>query len=481
MLVLALESSTSSAKAMLYDTEAGPVLSASRRYDPSFSLDGASDTEAIFQLTMEMGRQVAEGKDVAAIGISSVWHTLAVLDSARRPVDKTYMWNYLVPSASCARARQDHALTDELYSRTGCVPHTTYVRQLLRYFRENGMDLSDKLFETQGAYTIRRLTGEPVETPNVMSGGGLINLRELKYDPFALEYAGIREDQLVPLGDYESVRPLSAAGAEMLGISPGIPVVPPFSDGSLNQIASAAAVVGRMTLSMGTSGAIRMTTAQPVLPSAHELWCYAGVVDYMSGAAINGACNCIDWFRDKFLGGRMSFAELDEGPEFSPDVPVFLPFLFGERNPGWRDDRIGGFLDVGPEHTSREMYRAVQMGVLFNLYQCYEALTREVGQPKEIYVSGGILNSPRWTQMLSDIFGTTMYSVNNRDASLVGASVLAMHAAGAQEDIRAFTRDIQGAAPVLPRDEYTNRYAALYQRYLELYSLTGTLTPPHQS
>ena len=33
-----------------------------------------------------------------------------------------------------------------------------------------------------------------------------------------------------------------------------------------------------------------------------------------------------------------------------------------------------------------------------------EALVREDGVPEKIYVSGGITNSDRWLQMLSDIF-----------------------------------------------------------------------------
>ena len=73
------------------------------------------------------------------------------------------------------------------------------------------------------------------------------------------------------------------------------------------------------------------------------------MTDWMSGAAVSGACNCIDWFREKFMGGRMSFAELDLGEELPGRMPVFLPFLFGERNPGWNDGRMGGFVDRAAE------------------------------------------------------------------------------------------------------------------------------------
>ena len=64
-------------------------------------------------------------------------------------------------------------------------------------------------------------------------------------------------------------------------------------------------------------------------------------------------------------------------------------------------------------------------------------LTQNVGVPQEIYVSGGILNSRRWTQMAADIFGTRMLCVKNLNASCAGAAVLAMHAAGVMDDVRA--------------------------------------------
>lgn len=470
MLVLALESSTSSAKAMLYDAERGALRTRTTRYAPEFCRDGVSGTEEVFRQTMAAGREVAEGEQIDAIALCGIWHSIAICDSKLRPDDGTFAWNYMAPSELCRRAREDDALTGELYRRTGCMPHVTYVRQTLRYLRESGMNLANKKLMTQGGYNFLRLTGESLETRNIMSGTGLLNIHDLNYDPFALEYAGVTEAQLPPLGDFTNLGRLNAEGARLLGLREGIPVVPAHADGALNQIASGAAKPGRMTLSIGTSGAIRMTVNAPVLPKGRELWCYFGVTSPISGAAISSACNCVDWFRETFMAGRTDFAELDEGAALPEDMPTFLPFVFGERNPGWRDDRLGGFMDVRPSHTFREMYRALQAGILFNLYQCFEALVKETGRPGEIYASGGVLNSPRWTQMTADIFGQEIRCVKNRDASTIGAAALALHAAGALEDVREFSQGTEGARIVSPNPALRERYAKLYARYLELYA-----------
>lgn len=63
----------------------------------------------------------------------------------------------------------------------------------------------------------------------------------------------------------------------------------------------------------------------------------------------------------------------------------------------------------------------------------------------------GALNSALWTQMTADIFGQDIRCGKDRDASTIGAAALALHAAGALEDVRDFTGGGQGqSSPTLP-------------------------------
>ncbi|MEA4912627.1 MAG: FGGY-family carbohydrate kinase [Oscillospiraceae bacterium] len=473
MLILALESSTSSAKALLFDPENGVVDTADAPYDDNGLIleQGVTDTDGVFRLTASLGKRLAEGKTVDAVALCGTFHSMAVCGGAMDG-GKTYAWNYMAPSALCARARADAALVDRLYNATGCMPHVTYMRQTMRYLRENGLDLSDKLLPSQGAYNFYKLTGAFCESVSTASGFGLLNIHTLDYDADALAYAGVRRGQLGALVTYKDTRPLSDAGAKLLGIRSGVPVVAAHPDGALNQIANGAAVVGRMTLSIGTSGAIRLTSDHPILPENKDLWCYYGVTDWLSGAAISSACNCINWFKETCLGDRYSFKELEREEDVGQPIPVFLPFVFGERCPGWRDDRLGGFMEVTPAHTAVELHRALQAGILFNLYQCYEVLCRDVGAPDRIIVSGGVLNSKQWTQMIADIFRHELTLVKNINASSVGAAVLGAHAAGALGDVTAYTAEIDGARTVAPRAELADYYAQQYRRYLRWYALT---------
>ena len=188
---------------------------------------------------------------------------------------------------------------------------------------------------------------------------------------------------------------------------------------------------------------------------------------WLSGAATNGCCNCIDWYKDHAFGQDVSYGEIEKGITDRETNPVFLPFLFGERCPGWNDERKGGFLEILPKHKANDLYLAVQEGVLFNLYHCYKMLTKVNEPPKRIKFSGGILHSPAWAQMCADIFQKDLEVDDNEQGSLLGGAVLAMELAGVIGDVRDF--DPAPAKIIHPNPEMADFYEKKFERYLKCY------------
>jgi gluconokinase len=459
--VLILESSTSAAKAMLYGR--GVTAIESEPYTPEIDKNGRQDTERVYLSTLRAGRKAARGNDVEAIAVSGVWHSIAVCDASMKPAAPTYTWAFTGAADICRKARTDAGFVSDIYRRTGCVPNVTYSPYALKYLSQNGLDLSDKLLSSQAGYNFFRMTGERLESRNIVSGMGLLNLSSGKYDEAALDYAEIRSDQLCPLADYKTSRPLSKETADYLGLPAGIPVVPPHSDGALNQMGNSACRPGIMTFSVGTSAALRLFSKIPLFSEPAATWCYAGIEDFLSGAATAGACNCVNWFKDVFLKGKMSFEELESDLLNDAATPVYLPFLFGERCPGWEDSRMGGFYDIRPEFTATDMFRAIAEGVLFNIYQCYEILEKLDGPPDKIILSGGILNSEKWTQMAADILGREFAVSRNSQASLLGGASLALYACGALDSPWDF--GLETSKFVSPRLRARDRYLEKYARY----------------
>ena len=468
MQVLVLEASTSAAKALVYDLELGVVAEEGEAYSPEIDSGGVHDAHQVYLSMMRLGRKAAAGRDIAAIGVGGVWHTILACDSAMNPVSRTYLWNFTGTDAISRSVRNQTEKAREIYRQTGCMPNITYQPYAILYMKEQGLDVRGKLFASQGGYNFFRLTGERLETKCITSGMGLLNTHKLRYDEGVMEMCGVTPEQFGELADYRSVRPLQKEAAEALGVAAGIPVVPPHADGALNQLGNGAMRPGRMTFSVGTSAAIRLSTAKPVLSDPPATWCYVGVEGWMSGAATNGACNCINWFKEDFLQNKWSFDELGSGLLDSGPTPVFLPFLFGERCPGWEDTRRGGFQDLTGQDSVASLFRAMSEGILFNVYQCYQILTKLDGVPNRIILSGGILNSKDWMQMAADIFQREIEISDSAQASMLGAAALALYAAGALESPNDFV-DVE-QEKVFPRPASEGRYEEKYQRYLDFYN-----------
>jgi len=471
MHILALESSTTSAKAMLYNAADGTCEVRSQAYRLRHGDVSIHDAEDVFRETIQLGREMSAGKEIGAVALSGTWHSVMLCDHAMKPQTPVYHWSYTGAAALCQKLRRDQRYVRSYYQKTGCMVNAIYPYFKLRLLAEQGYDLKNYRILGQGTYNTYRLTDEWVVSDCIASGTGLLNIRDKTYDMELLEDLGIQPSQLGGLVTYKDTAPLSEGGATLLGLPAGIPVVPTISDGALNQVGSGALRESVMTFSVGTSGAIRLTTKRPVIPEIPSTWCYLAPGTWLSGAATSGCCNCIDWFKSQICENAVSYEELDRGAAGAvKEIPVFLPFLFGERCPGWDDKRSAGFFSIKPAHTKADLYRALLEGVLFNLYQCYEVLRKTNGTPSKIKLSGGILNSPIWLQMCADIFGVEMEADKVAHASLLGAVALARENLGLIPDLSRVSSS--GGRLITPNPDMTAAYEEKYARYLDCYHRT---------
>jgi gluconokinase len=472
MIILALEASTTSAKALLFDTVAGTVEVRGRRFDLPGSDAAVRDAEAIFAQLTALGRELAGGAAVDLIVLSGTWHGLTL----RRPTDLSAVtpvmeWPYAGAQDLCARLRSDEKFTRWFYERTGCMVNASYPSFKLAYLREQGISPVGLLALDQPTFTFARLTRQVWMSASLASGTGLMNAHTGTWDSEViarLELSGVELPALRPDTD---TAPLTAEAATLLGVPPGIPVLIPGPDGGLNQVGELATGVGDMTLSMGTSGALRFATPQPSFSRTMSTWSYRSPAGPLSGAATSGCGNCVDWAKERFFGAATDYAAIE--PTLTADardLPAFMPFLFGERSPGWQDQRRGGLLELQPHHSRVDIYQGVLQGVAYSLYHCFTELIAVNGHPRRIVLSGGVLASPFWTQLTVDIFGVPMELSARQHSSILGAVRMGLRASGQPERHPA----IDGAPlrVVEPREHLRAHYGAGFARYLDHYART---------
>ncbi len=471
MAILVLEASTSAAKAMVYEPQKGVVNMITRMYPESVSDGSAIEADGMMAMIFEIGNEAAAGYDIEVVALNCTWHSVLITDSSIRPKTRILTWAWRDASAIAMPIRANEELTRTLYYETGCMPHAIYPLYKLMLLQKQDMIKPDDKVLDQGSFLYHRLTGELRASTSLISGTALMNTHNLDWNQHTIEMAGISVNQLPELQRYSkenTYATLLPEAARLLGVKPGIPVGLPYPDGSMNQVGAGALKPGIMTLSVGTSGALRVTSDKPILPQSPGTWCYYAPDRYICGAATNGATNCVDWFKITF-SPEMSYKEMDN-MVLRADMstpPTFLPFLYGERCPGWMDSRRGGFAGILAAHRLPELYAALLEGILFNLYQCYELLTTATDAPYEIRISGGINNSRIWSQMAADLWNQPLRIAKSSQASLLGGAAMGMAALGLINSPEDFEGD--RGLPSEPNPENSALIRARYQQYLEFY------------
>ncbi len=475
MNYLAIELSTASAKAMIYSAERGVLAVKSESFPPEVSDMASQDAEgawaALTRCVLSVRGQSSE--EIAAVGICTTWHSILFLDEKRKPLDRIYTWANSAASPTVAKYRADAELCRSYYQRTGCMVNATYPYWQYAHFRDTRPDLIEKTayLSSQQEFLFERLTGEIAASLCTASGSGFLDIGKLAWDEEGARFLGIRPESFAPLKEATYAAALGRKAAEAWKLAPGIPVVLGGADGALNQIGDGALGDGVMTFSVGTSGALRLASPAVVLPEEPATWCYYLTEGRrMVGGSTAGAGNCLTWFADRMsLSGKLDFKALDRAAETvdGAKAPLFLPFPYGERCPGWRDDRRAAFAEVAGSAGLAELYYAVLEGVLFNLYHCYEILTDLMPAPDRILVSGGIVRSEQWLRMAADIFGKELEVSNVEHVSLLGAVGVARRAL--EKDYELDRRPVGRGRTIEPDAGDARRYAERFERYKKLY------------
>ena len=185
------------------------------------------------------------------------------------------------------------------------------------------------------------------------------------------------------------------------------------------------------------------------------------------------AAGSLRWYRDTLAPG-VSFDDLLAPVQ---DIPagseglLFLPYLTGERTPHPDPLARGAFVGLTVRHSQAHMTRAVLEGVAFGLRDSFE-LMREAGLAgvEQVRITGGGARSPLWRQILANIFGVELVTVNAEEGAAYGAALLAAVGSGVWPDVPSASRQVtQITGSTEPQSKQTAVYDQQYKIYRALY------------
>ena len=442
-------------------------------------LDPGRLRDAAIEALVTVARECHEhGDRVIAVGLSAFLHGLVPMDAGGGPLGPLITWADNRASGQSEQiVRSGRAKS--LQARTGTPVHPMSPLTKLAWWRSEQPATVRETPRWGGVKEIV-LAGLADEgfllDLSVASGTGMYDIHERRWDPEALEIAGVRTSQLaevVPTTRQLRLRPEVAAAA---GLPADLPLIIGAADGPLANLGVGATPLGVAAVSLGTSGALRTVVNRPVVDKAGRLFCYALTEDrWVIGGAINNAGSVVRWAGETFAGGFdrpaaegedadvRDAALLLEAAGVAPgsDGLLCLPYLLGERAPWWRAGLRGAYLGLRREHGRAHLVRAAVEGVCQQLALVRDTFADEGITVNEIRATGGAVASDLWVNTLAAATDLPVAIADTPEGTALGACLLGLHALGELPDLDHAATLIAIGAPTRPDPDDAARYRRL--------------------
>lgn len=430
-------------------------------------------------------RYRAEGREVAGLALTGAMHTLLALDTAGRPITPAMSW---ADNRARAQARRLRALPEsqELHRVTGTPVHPFAPLSKLVWFAEQDPGTARRAARWCGLkdYVLFQLTDRLVTEHSNASGTGLMDIRRLAWHPASLHVAGVRAEQLPELCAPTEVLALGPEAARATGLPVGLPVVAGGGDGPLANLGVGAVRPGTAAVSLGTSGALRVTTERPGVDEGCRLFCYAiGDGLWVVGGAVSNGGVVTQWAAEAFGTSDLSglLAEAAAVPVGANGL-VALPYLLGERAPWWDVDARGALLGLRREHGRAEVVRALVEGVCQQLALVYRAVLATGVTVDSVRATGGAFRDDLWANTVAAALGSRVELAEDQAGSGLGAALLGWRALGEFGSLREAATTVRPQRVVEPdvvaAQVMAARLPVVERAYAALRELSAALDVP---
>ena len=436
-LILALDSGTTSCRALIFDLRGELRASARRELSARYPRPGwvEQSADGIWRAQLEAAREAVVAVDpaeIAAIGIANQRETAVIWDrETLEPIGPAIVWQCRRTADAVAALSDDQRA--RIQRRTGLIPDAYFTGPKFAW-------LLDHVDGARGRAERGELAAGTVDSWLIARlGGGERHLtdrtnasRTMLWNLAAGEWDGeLAEWQRVPRGMLPEVRgtagDFGVAAAEHLGAE--IPIAAAAGD----QQASLAALGSREDAAgVATYGTGAFVLAPAPADAAEDLLVTAAADGgialeggvFTAGAAVDWACGSLGLADDaaqlcKLAGGVPDSAGVD-----------FLPALSGLGAPHWQADARGSFSGLSLAARREHLARAVLEGIAGRVGEIVGAMRRAGARVELLRAAGGLARSDVFLQIQADALGIPVERPAQVEATAYGAAMLAAAGAG---------------------------------------------------
>ncbi len=476
-----IDVSTTASKALVIDAQGNVIASQSYPHELSTPrpLWSEQNSEEWWQATCRALRDVVQevsAEQIGAVGLTGQMHGLTLLNAQGQPLRPAILWNDQRSGAQCA-AVTEKVGDRHLYQLVGTRMQPGFTAPKIRWLKENEPEIYQQAAHVllPKDYVRYRLSGAFVTDVADGSGFGLMDVAARRWSDEMLEAFDIPKSWLPELCESQEVCAyINEEGASATGLKAGTPIVGGAGDQPAGGVGSGIVSPGQVSLAIGTSGVAYAMNSRYTPEPDGRLHTFCGPIPgtWFHMGVMLSAAGGLRWFRDELASG-LSY---DAITQMVTEIPrgalglLFAPYLTGERNPHPDPYARGAFIGLTLRHGLPHMARALMEGVAFGMRDNLELLRSQGVQPINAVISGGAARSPVWRQLITDIMGIPLYTVNTTEGAAFGAAILAAVGGGAWPDVpSACAAMIRKVDETQPDDEGAAIYDSLYPAFRGVY------------
>ena len=453
--ILSIDQGTTSSRAMLFDENGHAAFTAQREFTQHFPKDGwvEHNAEEIWVTTLAVVREAlekarAEGRDIAAIGITNQRETTVVWDRASgEPIYHAIVWQDRRTAEYCEslRARGHESMVT---SKTGLLLDPYFSGTKVNWILDNvsgaraRAEKGELAFGTIDCFLIWRLTGGKLHATDATNASRtmMFNIHQQQWDQELLEMLALPESLLPEVRDCAA--DYGNTSKALLGAE--IPIAGVAGDQQAALIGQACFEPGMIKSTYGTGCFMILNTGEQALKSSNKLlttvaYRLNGKTTYALEGSIFVAGAAVQWLRDGI--GIIDSAHETEAlaASLQSNNGVYLvPAFTGLGAPHWDPDARGAIFGITRDTGVAELVRATLESVCYQTFDLLEAKRRDGLKPTRLRVDGGMVQNNWLCGFLADVLDIIVERPVQTETTALGAAYLA----GLQVGLFASIQDI---------------------------------------
>ncbi|MDF1761135.1 MAG: xylulokinase [Coxiellaceae bacterium] len=410
-MYLGIDLGTSSVKLVLVDEQQHIIGSSSAplrvsrphplwsEQDPAAWWRGTE--EAFFNLKLNYPLQVDA---IKAIGLSGQMHGAVLVNDKGEPIRPAILWNDGRSFQACETLVNREPDAVEI---TGNLIMPGFTAPKLLWLQENEPENFAKIHKVilPKDYLRFRLTGEYATDMSDASGTCWLNVAQRQWSDKMLAATGLSQDHMPELFEGNQVTSvLSKSLATHWGLSSEVQVIAGAGDNAASAISVNVTKPGEAFISLGTSGVYFIADDQyrSYAESAVHTFCHCLPNRWHEMNVHLSAASCLDWVA-KLTHSDVDALLFQAETHQLQNVPIFLPYLSGERTPHNDPHARGVFFGLSYDTGASALMQSVLEGVALAFAEGQQILQAKGIEIQQVRLVGGGSRSNHWAQLLASV------------------------------------------------------------------------------